>query len=245
MERFRTIFLLAGLGFFGFSFVAMGLSSYTLAGKEQVLTVEQLIERDGIIEEFYDLQARWPEAFQKHYGEPKTEAEWKQAYAKALRYGRDVYVSEACWHCHSQFVRPVSNEELRFGPVSNALEYQNELQQPVLFGTRRVGPDLIRESKVRPNDWHAAHFYRPKFTAPTSVMPDFPWFFDEPDPKAVAKAKKDKAEPPPPTPNRRGLALITYVQWLGSWRRNPDYTWQEEWPPKKPGKGKAAKEGAP
>jgi hypothetical protein len=231
MERFRTIFLLAGLGFFGFAFVAMGLSSYTLAGREQVLTVEQLVERDGVVEDFYDLEARWPEAFRKAYGTPASEGDWKAAYAKALRHGRDIYVSEGCWHCHSQYVRPVANEELRYGPVSNALEYQNELQQPVLFGTRRVGPDLIRESGVRTNDWHAAHFYRPKLTAPVSVMPDFPWFFDE-----SAVAGRPEAAP---VPNERGLAIITYVQWLGSWRRKADSTWQEEWPAKKA----AAKEG--
>ena len=54
-------------------------------------------------------------------------------------------MGEGCWHCHSQFVRPVSNEERRWGPVSKTEEYQNELQRPVMFGTRRVGPDLSRE----------------------------------------------------------------------------------------------------
>ena len=71
---------------------------------------------------------------------------------------------------------------------------------PHLFGTRRVGPDLIRESGVHSNDWHVAHFYDPRNVAPYSVMPSYPWFFDE-----------DKR------PNERGLALIAYVQWLGSW----------------------------
>ena len=70
-----------------------------------------------------------------------------QSFAKALRTGRDVYVAEACWHCHSQFVRPVSNEDLRFGPVSTPEEYQNDMFLPHLFGTRRIGPDL-EEAKI-------------------------------------------------------------------------------------------------
>jgi cbb3-type cytochrome oxidase cytochrome c subunit len=71
---------------------------------------------------------------------------------------------------------------------------------PHLFGTRRVGPDLIRQAGVHSNDWHAAHLYAPRSIAPYSVMPSYPWFFDD-----------DKR------PNERGLALITYLQWLGSW----------------------------
>jgi cbb3-type cytochrome oxidase cytochrome c subunit len=96
----------------------------------------------------------------------------------------------------------VSNEDLRFGPVSTIEEYTNEMNLPHLFGTRRVGPDLIRESGKRSNDWHAAHFYEPRFVAPYSVMPSYRWFFDAQD-----------------RPNERGLAIIAYVQWLGSWRR--------------------------
>ena len=68
------------------------------------------------------------------------------AFRKALKLGRDTYIAEACWHCHSQFVRPVSNEDIRFGKVSYSAEYMNEMFLPHLFGTRRVGPDLIRES---------------------------------------------------------------------------------------------------
>jgi hypothetical protein len=71
-----------------------------------------------------------------------------------------------------------------------------------MFGTRRVGPDLSREGTLlRGNDWHAVHFYQPRLTSPDSVMPDYEWFFDG----------------GPDKPNRRGLAIITYVQWLGTW----------------------------
>jgi hypothetical protein len=91
--------------------------------------------------------------------------------------------------------------------VSASWEYQNELQRPVLFGTRRVGPDLTREGGRRSSDWHAVHFFKPRLTSPQSVMPDYPWFFDGDSGK----------------PNRRGLAIITYMQWLGSWRDNHPY----------------------
>ena len=82
---------------------------------------------------FQDLKQRYPETFDKYYGEASREK-----CAEALRLGRRVYIGEACWHCHSQFVRPVSNEDRRWGPVSRSWEYQNELQRPVMFGTRRV-----------------------------------------------------------------------------------------------------------
>ena len=128
-------------------------------------------------------------------------------YTDDEKAGREVYINQVCWHCHSQFVRPVSNESLRYGSVSETWEYQNELQRPVMFGTRRVGPDLSRQGGRHGNDWHAVHFYRPKSVVPESPMPNYPWLFD---------GSPDK-------PNRRGLALITYVQWLGSWLESYPY----------------------
>jgi cbb3-type cytochrome oxidase cytochrome c subunit len=71
---------------------------------------------------------------------------------------------------------------------------------PHLFGTRRVGPDLIRQAGKHSNDWQMAHLYNPRSVAPYSVMPAYPWFFDE-----------DKR------PTERALALVAYLQWLGSW----------------------------
>jgi len=78
----------------------------------------------------------------------------------------------------------------------------------VLFGTRRVGPDLSREGGRRSNDWHAVHLFKPTMVSYKSPMPEYPWFF----------------EGDPSKPNRRGLALMTYIQWLGSWLKSyPDY----------------------
>ena len=199
-ESKSGIFFIAGLGFFGLSFVVMAVLPRTIYAGEEEKTIEQLASR-GIVPEFVELAERFPEQFNQYFGEVSYES-----FAEALELGHDTYVAEACWHCHSQFVRPVSNEDLRWGPVSHALEYQNEMQRPVLFGTRRVGPDLSREAGIRSNDWHLAHFWKPSDVVPTSVMPSYRWFFDANG-----------------YPNKRGMAVVTYVQWLGSWLKEYPY----------------------
>jgi len=204
LERFSTILLVAGLAFFALSIVVMAWLPWQVLSDIPMQTVDEIAVTVPL--EFEDLAARYPDAFKRYYGEPTPES-----FARALRIGRDSYKAEACWHCHSQFVRPVSNEERRFGPVSYASEYQNEMQLPQLFGTRRVGPDLIRSAGRHSNDWQVAHFWEPRNVVPTSVMPSFRWFFDPPeDPGGV------------PQPNERGLAMVAYVQWLGSWAERPD-----------------------
>ena len=211
-ESKSGVFLIAGVGFFALSFLVMALLPWSIYWNEKELSVQDLATA-GITHEFVDLAERYPEQFQQYFGQVSY-----SSYAAALQLGHDVYVAEACWHCHSQFVRPVSNEDLRWGPVSHALEYQNSLERPVLFGTRRVGPDLIREAARRSNDWHIAHFYNPTRVAPTSVMPSYPWLFD----------KKGY-------PNRKGMALITYIQSLGSWLKEYPYlTGEEPTPPAPP-----------
>jgi len=195
MERFHTLFFVAGIGCFAIAFVLsmvfpwMSLHSYH--GMDYV-TLEELAAEPSL--EFRQLAADHPAAFAAAYGEVGPES-----YARALQRGRDIYVGQACWHCHSQYVRVVSNEAARWGAPSSAQEYQNELNQPHLWGTRRVGPDLAREGKKRTNDWHVAHFINPKSVVPTSVMPAYPFYFDERG-----------------TPNADGFALIAYIQWLGT-----------------------------
>ncbi len=210
-ESKNGVLLIGGVFFFVLAFVIMGALPWTIyagEGEEDIAAITQ----DGLIHEFVDLVERYPAQFEAHFGKV-TDAEGRPdyeklraAYGRALSLGRDVYVAEACWHCHSQQIRPVANEDIRWGPVSHAKEYLNELQRPVLFGTRRVGPDLVREGARRGNDWHAAHFYKPTSVSPLSVMPEYPWFFD--------------AEG---YPNERGFAIITYVQWLGSWMKEYPY----------------------
>ena len=198
MDRLRNVLLFAALGCFLLSFLLSGLypwmiTSGTLpeAGWDEVSRV--------VPEEFKDLKERWPVAFAAAYpgseaaltaeqlaalpeGDPAraaSEAAWRAALKGALRDGRDTYVGEGCWHCHSQYVRPVSNESVRFGPVSTWQQDNNVLQRPMLWGTRRVGPDLTYQGGLHSNDWHAAHFWDPRSTSPGSVMPRYTWLFRE------------------------------------------------------------------
>src|SRR5262245_39387500 len=96
-------------------------------------------------------------------------------YTPLERLGRAVYIREGCWYCHSQYVRPVTGEDLRWGPVSEAGEYAYDL--PHLFSTRRIGPDLTRVGLKFSDDWHYAHHWDPRLVAPDSVMPSFKWLY--------------------------------------------------------------------
>jgi len=90
------------------------------------------------------------------------------------------------------------------------------MNYPPIWGTRRIGPDLIRESGLRSNDWHVAHFWNPPDVSPTSVMPRYPWFFEKDDPST----KENESL----MPNKKGLSIIAYLQWLGSSQINPRET---------------------
>jgi len=206
-ETRSGVFLVAGLGFFALAFVVMGVLPITIYQGVPEKTLDDLA-REGIIPEFVELAERFPEPFARYFPQGPT----YDSFAEALQLGHRIYVAEACWHCHTQQIRPVSSEDQRWGPVSHAREYQNVLQRPVLFGTRRVGPDLVREAARKSNDWHLAHFYKPTAVVPVSVMPAYTWFYDEHG-----------------QPNKKGMAMITYVQWLGSWLNEYPY-WQGEGP---------------
>lgn len=193
MERFGASFLIAGVVTFLLGFFLQGVMPILTLRNVPVRSVAEVAA--NVPADFYQLAEDYPVEFQKSFGTPD-----QASFARAIVQGRDIYVAEACWHCHSQFVRPVSNEDLRFGPVSQPNEYQNEMNLPHLFGTRRVGPDLIRESGKHSNDWQVAHLYNPRSVAPYSVMPSYTWMYDQ-----------DKR------PTDRALAVVAYVQWLGSW----------------------------
>jgi cytochrome c oxidase cbb3-type subunit I/II len=96
-------------------------------------------------------------------------------YTALEHVGRSVYIREGCWYCHSQYVRPVTGEDLRWGPVSEAGEYAFDL--PHLFSTRRIGPDLTRVGLKYGDDWHYAHHWDPRLVVPDSVMPSFKWLY--------------------------------------------------------------------
>lgn len=205
-ESRAGVFLIAGLGFFILAFLVMALVPILMFYHLPEQTPRQLAE-EGILHEFVELAERYPDRFKAHFGTVSYDS-----MTEALTLGHQVYVAEACWHCHSQQVRPVSNESRRWGDESYATEYQNALQRPVLFGTRRVGPDLIREGARKSNDWHIAHFWRPTSVVPVSVMPEYRWFFDDEG-----------------YLNKKGMAIVTYIQWLGSWSEKYPY-WHGEGP---------------
>jgi len=219
-ESKSGVLLIGGLGFFLLAFVSNALVPIQMYRHLPEQEVSQLVNQN-LQYQFEDLHKRYPESFEAAYGKPPADeaaqAAWyREKCAEALLVGRKNYVAEGCWHCHSQFVRPVSREEDRWGAVSQSWEYQNELQRPVMFGTRRVGPDLTREGGRRSNDWHAVHFFRPTLVSDGSPMPEYPWFFDG----------------DPNRPNARGLGLITYIQWLSSWLES--YPYYEQYQPLEP-----------
>jgi hypothetical protein len=206
-ETKAGVLLVGGFGFFAFAFLSNAVVPILMYRDLPEQTAEEVVN-ENLMYEFEDLAQRYPEPFQQHFGEPT-----KENATKALRLGREIYVGEGCWHCHSQFVRPVSNESRRWGAVAKTEEFQNELQRPVMFGTRRVGPDLSREGGRRANDWQAVHLFQPTMVSAGSPMPEYAWFFDG----------------DPGKPNRRGLAILTYIQWLGSWLES--YPYYEDYRP--------------
>ncbi|HEU5321831.1 MAG TPA: cbb3-type cytochrome c oxidase subunit II [Methylomirabilota bacterium] len=96
-------------------------------------------------------------------------------YSPLERLGRAVYQREGCWYCHSQYVRPVTGEDQRWGPVSEVGEYAHDW--PHLLSTRRIGPDLTRVGLKFSDHWHYAHHWSPGMVVPDSIMPAFPWLF--------------------------------------------------------------------
>lgn len=97
------------------------------------------------------------------------------ALTAAEEHGRRIYAHDGCAYCHTQQVRFTPADEWRFGPPTQAWETQDEF--PQMWGTRRIGPDLARESGKRSDDWQLVHLYNPRFTVPDSIMPPFAWLF--------------------------------------------------------------------
>ncbi|MDP4662591.1 MAG: cytochrome-c oxidase, cbb3-type subunit I [Salibacteraceae bacterium] len=94
--------------------------------------------------------------------------------------GRDLYIREGCNNCHSQMVRPFRSETARYGEYSKAGEFVYD--HPFLWGSKRTGPDLAREgsSKLRKSDsWHYNHMLDPRTMSPGSIMPPYPWMFED------------------------------------------------------------------
>ncbi len=197
MDRLGSVLLFAALGCFALAFLLSGVYPWAITdAKRHEASIAELATH--VTSEFRLMKTQYPVEFAQlpraaetltadesaalpadDARRAKSEEAWSAAYATAIRDGRDIYIAEACWHCHSQFVRPVANEEQRFGAVRTAAHYDTALDRPVMWGTRRVGPDLTNEGGLRPNDWHVAHLYDPRSTSPGSVMPGYTWYFHD------------------------------------------------------------------
>jgi cytochrome c oxidase cbb3-type subunit 2 len=134
--------------------------------------------------------------------------------------GRDVYQREGCVNCHTQTVRPLRTEVMRYGEYSKAGEFAYD--HPFLWGSKRTGPDLAREGGKRPDSWHVAHFENSQAVVPRSNMPPYGWLKKTRlDPVSV-KAHMDALSFPYTAQQISELAtkteldaLIAYVQQLG------------------------------
>ncbi|MEL7370340.1 MAG: cytochrome-c oxidase, cbb3-type subunit II, partial [Myxococcota bacterium] len=98
-------------------------------------------------------------------------------YTPLELYGRDLYIAEGCYNCHSQMIRPIRMETERYGEYSKPGEFVYE--RPFLWGSRRIGPDLHRIGGKYPHLWHVRHMDNPRSTTPGSIMPPYPWMLKD------------------------------------------------------------------
>ena len=116
-----------------------------------------------------------PLFFQKSTTQP---IEGVQPYTALQLAGRDVYVREGCYNCHSQMIRPLRAETLRYGHYSVAGEFVYD--HPFQWGSKRTGPDLHRVGGKYSDEWHRIHFHNPRDVVPESNMPAYPWLEKSP-----------------------------------------------------------------
>ncbi len=122
-----------------------------------VISVAGLVE---IVPLYYTGQVTQPSAGVKPYGALELE-------------GRDIYLREGCYNCHSQMIRPMRAETERYGHYSMAGE--SVYDHPFQFGSKRTGPDLGRVGGRYTDEWHRVHLNNPRDVVPESNMPGFPW----------------------------------------------------------------------
>jgi len=123
-----------------------------------------------------------PLFFQKSTTQP---IEGLKPYTALQVIGRDIYVREGCYNCHSQMIRPFRAEALRYGPYSVAGEFVYD--HPFQWGSKRTGPDLHRVGGKYSDEWHRLHLNNPRDLVPESNMPAYPWLEkNQVDPSVLA-----------------------------------------------------------
>ncbi|MGB5331108.1 MAG: cytochrome-c oxidase, cbb3-type subunit II [Woeseiaceae bacterium] len=159
-------------------------------------------------------------------------AEGIEPYSPLRLAGRDIYVREGCYNCHSQMIRPFRSETERYGPFTTAGE--TVYDRPFQFGSKRTGPDLARVGGRYSDDWHRLHLTDPRALVPESNMPGYPWLLENTvDPDLITtklKALKFLGDPytddqvagaAAAVDGRSEMdALIAYLQELGTNRRD-------------------------
>jgi cytochrome c oxidase cbb3-type subunit 2 len=142
--------------------------------------------------------------------------------------GRDIYIREGCYNCHSQMIRPLRAETLRYGHYSTAGEFVYD--HPFQWGSKRTGPDLHRVGGKYSDEWHRLHLNNPRDLVPESNMPAYPWLArttvdaDGIAPKLAALRRlgvpysdADVAAAPAAVQGKTELnALVAYLQGLGT-----------------------------
>lgn len=165
-----------------------------------------------------------PLFFQKSTTEPVAGL---TPYSPLRLAGRDVYVREGCYNCHSQMIRPFRAETERYGHYSVAGEFVYD--RPFQWGSKRTGPDLARVGGRYSDDWHRAHLNNPRDLVPESNMPAYPWLAKTNlDPERIVlhlKALKRLGDPysdeqianaPKELEGKSELdALVAYLQGMG------------------------------
>ncbi|MFJ3058155.1 cytochrome-c oxidase, cbb3-type subunit II [Herbaspirillum sp. NPDC087042] len=111
-----------------------------------------------------------PLFFQKSTTEPIAGL---KPYSALRLAGRDIYIREGCYNCHSQMIRPLRAETERYGHYSVAGE--SVYDHPFQWGSKRIGPDLARVGGRYSDEWHRAHLHNPRDVVPESNMPYYPW----------------------------------------------------------------------
>ncbi len=156
-----------------------------------------------------------------------------EPYTPLQQEGRDIYIREGCNNCHTQTVRPLYSEVLRYGPYSRAAEF--EYDRPHLWGSRRTGPDLARVGGKYPDAWHYRHMVDPQSIVPGSTMPPFPWLKERKLDTSHTRKKMAVLGMPANADEMAELdgvteldALVAYLQCLGTAIARPEITAPED-----------------